>query len=127
MASYAVIHQNNQLLLCRLSSSITSQVGYWTLPRGGWNCGESPEENMIREVEEETDGTADFCQWMSFPSEEEIKLRGYLAKALSNRECIKPLKQQKGDNASLLLYTFDFHQRINRSARFEIAQYQGGR
>lgn len=54
VASYAIIHTDNKILLCRLSSGATSHIGYWTLPGGGLDFGESPEENMIREVEEET-------------------------------------------------------------------------
>jgi 8-oxo-dGTP diphosphatase len=54
VAAYALIHDSNRILLCRLSKEIPLWVGYWTLPGGGLNFGESPEDAVVREVEEET-------------------------------------------------------------------------
>ena len=54
IASYALILNANEVLLCRLSKQLPKWEGYWTLPGGGIEFGESPEEAMIREVEEET-------------------------------------------------------------------------
>lgn len=48
-----MITQDDQLLLCRISNELPRWAGYWTLPGGGINFGENPEEAMIREVEEE--------------------------------------------------------------------------
>ena len=54
IASYALIRNANEVLLCRLSKQLPKWEGYWTLSGGGIEFGESPEEAMIREVEEET-------------------------------------------------------------------------
>ncbi|MBI1333385.1 MAG: NUDIX domain-containing protein [Armatimonadetes bacterium] len=50
---YAVMHENNRVLLCRLSDGLEHR-GRWTLPGGGLEFGESLEEAMVREVLEET-------------------------------------------------------------------------
>ena len=50
-----MIHRNGDMLLCRLSNQVQKPYqGLWTLPGGGLEFGEHPEEGMIREVEEET-------------------------------------------------------------------------
>ncbi|MES2921247.1 MAG: NUDIX domain-containing protein [Verrucomicrobiota bacterium] len=54
VSAYALIHQSNHLLLCRLSKELPRWEGFWTLPGGGLNFGESPEDAVVREVEEET-------------------------------------------------------------------------
>lgn len=54
ISAYAILHDSNHILLCRLSAVMTRWEGYWTLPGGGLNFGESPEAAAIREVEEET-------------------------------------------------------------------------
>ena len=54
LAAYALILDAGNILLCRLSSVIPKWEGHWTLPGGGVEFGESPEQAMIREVEEET-------------------------------------------------------------------------
>lgn len=54
VAAYGLIVQNGQLLLCRLSNKVPKWEGYWTLPGGGLNFGESPEDAVIREIFEET-------------------------------------------------------------------------
>lgn len=45
--------EDERILLCRLSAHISSR-GEWTLPGGGIEFGEHPEEAVVREVREET-------------------------------------------------------------------------
>jgi 8-oxo-dGTP diphosphatase len=53
IAAYGLVTDNDRLLLCRLSDQVP-EAGRWTLPGGGIEFGEHPEEAMVREVEEET-------------------------------------------------------------------------
>lgn len=54
VSAYALICNDGKILLCRISKELPRWQGSWTLPGGGLNFGESPEEAVIREVEEET-------------------------------------------------------------------------
>jgi len=53
IASYALLVRDESLLLCRLSGNVRP-AGFWTLPGGGVEFGEHPEQAVIREVKEET-------------------------------------------------------------------------
>lgn len=53
ISSYALLEQDRRVLLCRLSSHISPRQE-WTLPGGGIEFGEHPEEAVVREVMEET-------------------------------------------------------------------------
>ena len=50
---YAVISEQSNVLLCRLCDGLDHH-GKWTLPGGGLNFGETLEEAVVREVQEET-------------------------------------------------------------------------
>lgn len=54
VAAYALMHENGNILLCRLSKEIPEWEGAWTLPGGGIEHGESPDDAVVREVKEET-------------------------------------------------------------------------
>ena len=54
VAAYGIIKQDDKILLCRISSQVKGSEGKWTLPGGGIEFGESPEQAMEREVREET-------------------------------------------------------------------------
>ncbi|MGK0271714.1 MAG: 8-oxo-dGTP diphosphatase [Cocleimonas sp.] len=54
VASYAVIINDGHILLCRLVKTLPSHNGEWTLPGGGMDFGEHPEQTMVRETMEET-------------------------------------------------------------------------
>ncbi|MEO1088763.1 MAG: NUDIX domain-containing protein, partial [Acidobacteriota bacterium] len=49
LAAYAVIVEDNRLLLCRISPQIPAHAGKWTLPGGGLDFGETPEAAVVRE------------------------------------------------------------------------------
>lgn len=53
LAAYGVIRKDGRVLLCRVAPGNLG-AGYWTLPGGGLEFGESPEAAVVREVEEET-------------------------------------------------------------------------
>jgi 8-oxo-dGTP diphosphatase len=53
VAAYAVIVRGGEILLARIAPSI-SEIEQWTLPGGGINFGEHPNDGVVREVHEET-------------------------------------------------------------------------
>ena len=53
VAAYAVILRDDDVLLSRLASRLTSKE-LWTLPGGGLEHGEDPRDAVVREVHEET-------------------------------------------------------------------------
>ena len=53
VAAYAVIVRGGDILLSRLAPSI-SEAELWTLPGGGIEFGEHPDDAVVREVHEET-------------------------------------------------------------------------
>lgn len=54
IAAYGVLIRDTKLLLCRLAPHVSKSAGQWTLPGGGIDFGESPEEAVVREFREET-------------------------------------------------------------------------
>lgn len=54
-AAYVVCRDDaGRLLLTRLATAGYPTDGYWTMPGGGMEVGESPEEAAVRELREET-------------------------------------------------------------------------
>lgn len=53
VAGYCLLTQPGKILLCRLSN-MDVHNGWWTLPGGGMEFGEHPEEAAVREAYEET-------------------------------------------------------------------------
>ena len=53
LAAYGVIRRDDRVLLCRVAPG-NYGAGFWTLPGGGLEFGEGPQEAALREVEEET-------------------------------------------------------------------------
>lgn len=55
IAAYTVcVDADDRLLLCRLSQAVADRQGWWTLPGGGLDFGEHPEQAAVRELREET-------------------------------------------------------------------------
>lgn len=54
IAVYGLLVENKEILLCRLSKQVAMSAGQWTLPGGGMDFGEKPEDTLIREFKEET-------------------------------------------------------------------------
>ena len=54
IAAYGLVLQEEGILLCRIAPRVAEWAGFWTLPGGGIEFGEDPEEAMVREVQEET-------------------------------------------------------------------------
>ena len=53
LAAYGVLIAEGRILLTRLADKEANK-GMWTLPGGGLERGESPEEGAVREIHEET-------------------------------------------------------------------------
>lgn len=53
LAVYGIAKTKNEILLCRASAQ-TEVEGWWWLPGGGVDFGESPTEALVREFKEET-------------------------------------------------------------------------
>lgn len=54
VSAYGLLRHEDTMLLCRLSDRVGMNPGCWTLPGGGLNFGEDPEDAVVREFEEET-------------------------------------------------------------------------
>lgn len=70
VAAYALCVEDGRILLCRLAPGAWTGVGQWTLPGGGLDFGESPDQGALRELREETGltgtilGLAEVADWM---------------------------------------------------------------
>ena len=58
LASYAVAVADGRILVCRIAPTYPGE-GRWTLPGGGIDWGEHPDDALVREVYEETGLTLD--------------------------------------------------------------------
>jgi ADP-ribose pyrophosphatase YjhB (NUDIX family) len=69
VAAYALIVEDERVLLCRLAPGEWSSVGSWTLPGGGIEFGEPTPDAALRELAEETGlrgeiiGLAEVASW----------------------------------------------------------------
>lgn len=54
VAAYGLLLREEKMLLCRLSQRVGVNPGSWTLPGGGLDFGEDPEDAVVREFQEET-------------------------------------------------------------------------
>jgi len=54
LAAYGLIINDGHILLCKLAKLLPEHRGEWTLPGGGMDFGEHPEQTVIREAKEET-------------------------------------------------------------------------
>ena len=69
IAAYGVCRDDDgRLLLARASSSLTLR-GRWFLPGGGVDHGESPEESLVREIEEESGLTVELGAFLDVLSD----------------------------------------------------------
>jgi ADP-ribose pyrophosphatase YjhB (NUDIX family) len=69
VSGYALCRDGDRILLCRIAPGPWSAVGSWTLPGGGLEFGESPQDGTLRELAEETglegtiEGLIDVLDW----------------------------------------------------------------
>ena len=69
VSGHAICVEGGRILLCRIAPGYWSGIGTWTLPGGGLDFGESPQDAAIRELAEETGltgeiiGLADVLTW----------------------------------------------------------------
>jgi len=54
VSAYGLLLRDEKILLCRLSERVGINPGHWTLPGGGLDFGEDPEDAVVREFKEET-------------------------------------------------------------------------
>ncbi|MEM9088650.1 MAG: NUDIX domain-containing protein [Cyanobacteria bacterium P01_F01_bin.53] len=54
VSAYGLVMNEQRILLCRVSKALPRWEGQWTLPGGGIDFGEHPQDAMVREVNEET-------------------------------------------------------------------------
>jgi len=54
VSAYGLLRRDGEMLLCRLSETVGMNPGKWTLPGGGMDFGEDPEDAVVREFKEET-------------------------------------------------------------------------
>jgi len=54
VSAYGLLLRDEKMLLCRLSQQVGMNPGHWTLPGGGLDFGEDPQDAVVREFKEET-------------------------------------------------------------------------
>ncbi len=68
ISAYGLLQRDNKMLLCRLSQKVGMNPGKWTLPGGGIDFGEDPEDAVVREFIEETGLTVKVDKLLSIDS-----------------------------------------------------------
>ena len=68
VSAYGLLRCDDQMLLCRLSQQVGVNPGAWTLPGGGIDFGEDPEDAVVREFQEETGLTVKVVELVSVNS-----------------------------------------------------------
>jgi len=63
LSIYAVAIRDDAMLLCRISAGYPNE-GMWTLPGGGVDWGEHPEDALVREVYEEAGLKLETCEFL---------------------------------------------------------------
>jgi len=63
LSIYVVAIRDEAMLLCQISVGHSGE-GLWTLPGGGVDWGEHPEDALVREVYEETGLELESCEFM---------------------------------------------------------------
>ena len=68
VGAYAIVLQEDEILLCRISAELPHLEGQWTLPGGGLDFQEHPKEAVVREVKEETGLDVEITQLVTVDS-----------------------------------------------------------
>ncbi len=62
IAVRGLIEKSGKYLLLERAKPARGEMGYWELPGGGLDFGESPEAALRREIDEETGLTVEICE-----------------------------------------------------------------
>ncbi len=65
IAVRGLIEKNGLFLLLKRSKPARGEMGFWELPGGGLDFGESPEQALLREIDEETGLTVTVAEPLS--------------------------------------------------------------
>lgn len=101
VSTYGVAIQNGHILMTQLAEYCT-RGGSWTLPGGGMDHGEQPQEALFREVYEETGLEVLTCSLFDAKSYSESRNGPYLAVQLLYRITVQgePCVMEKGGSTA---------------------------